>query len=75
MTTVPTVEGSGLELATLLADGADEAHGAGLVAWNSGLTYAPGTVGAALADAAGGGVVVVDTVADLRDETEPSRWR
>lgn len=69
VTTVPTVEGSGLELATLLADGADEAHGAGLVAWNSGLTYAPGTVGAALADAAGGGVVVVDTVADLRDET------
>ena len=68
VTVVPTVDGSGLELATLLADGAESAHGAGLVAYNPSLTYDAGTVGAALADAAAGGLVVVDTVADLRAE-------
>lgn len=68
VTVVPTVDGSGLELATLLADGAESAHGAGLVAYNPSLTYGAGTVGAALADAAAGGLVVVDTVADLRAE-------
>lgn len=69
VTVVPTVDGSGLELATLLADGAESAHGAGLVAYNPSLTYDAGTVGAALADLAAAGSAVVDTVAALRLET------
>jgi hypothetical protein len=72
VTTVPAVEGSGLELATLLADGASDANGAGLVAYDSGNTYSVGTVGRAIADIAVGGVSVVDTVADLRDATDTS---
>lgn len=71
VTTIPNIPGSGLELAALLADGASSARGAGLVAYNPGIAYAGGTVGAALADAAAGGLVVTDTVADLRAAVEP----
>ena len=63
-------DGSAAALALQLADDTDGNNGAGLIGFDAGLSYPAGTVGAVLAAIGDGGVVVHDTLADLRAATD-----